>query len=642
MLDRDHRAAAGSIRSTIRTWLLGVAAAACAASPPAALAQPCGILPKERTNAAYVPDAAGEYYRIYNWLNDSAAPTEPLEADENDYHNFTYCASSLDPTQYIVGPHIRLADPTVLQINEWFYITGTNGEDFFRPPSSSAPTDINFLIYRTKDFANFELHMMAFAPNDIGVASEQYIAWGPDQATLHLNNGKWFTRLWAPHLYMDPTQGGSDPFVYLTFSAVEKGFEDGDHSIFHVRIRRSKFLEWHNKDPLLDDGIRFADQRAGLGWQAWFCYRLPDANGNLRSYFDGGVAAGANLLIPNTATIDMLGTLCGVPGYTTLQRKYYDDPPSCDPPTNPRGFEHNEATCPNIQAAILTIDPFVFIDPKLPDNHPWKRVLIYNWDGRKGCRNDEWGNHIAAMPLGSTQFYFVETESAIPLAAAKNRSNRNFAKDAAGHWQWVDNGAMTGSGYRWGWGGVAEGATAFYLPETDRYYLVYSRNTTDSAAYQIVYRMTEPGEPFSSLALSSWNDMDAPEHMLLRATDLTDPTGWSFGHPQYFEVIDCNNVVHPYLAFFAKLEGSTQRTVMFKELTVEPDGSGRLKQLYEVNFDPSRDIRFFRMPLCIKSRTTGLIGGDPGGEVDPGGPGGIGGGGVGGHSSNGDEAPDHP
>lgn len=250
-------------------------------------------------------------------------------------------------------------------------------------------------------------------------------------------------------------------------------------------------------------------------------------------------------------------------------------------------------------------DVSVYIDPMLPHDHPWKQSILYNWShNRQDTPFTQWGVHIAATPLSS----WIRTNknySAIPVAASINYNNPIF--DINGVWQ--PNGAMSISGTQWPGGGVAEGGTVLYIPLTQRYYVFYSRNTWDTSAYQIVYRMTAPGAPFSSIALpGGFADLNVPEHVLLRAPHLIGG-GQNFAQPHGFAL---NHADPPpsgpagkfMLAIHAKLHYETQpgvftgrRTVFFKELTVANPTTGELMPLSFNSADPRTDIRRFIIPV---------------------------------------------
>lgn len=603
----------------------GIAASQAAiAAPPAPAPPACQVVPKERINDLYQADPAGQFFKILNWKEVSAPLNKPNALDQ---YNFTDCIVG-GSTEQSLGPFIPMPDPTIMQIGEWFFITGTGDTE----------STANFAIYRSKDLANFELHMQAFDTDDRNGSGQHQVG---DE--LFLNKGKSYKAMWAPQLYRDPQPGESDPMVYLVFTAIE--FENNNepdwppfylnslHSCFHVRMKQSKFLQWlYICDPLEADGPRFADKRDGYGWQAWFgyqdeddCNMAPDAEW----LYDGGWHE--EKYVSCTTTLAQLGDNPGC--VHNLEHKWLFDP--CPTGTCPAGvlkawsFQHRD----HGSRTAMTIDPFVFIDPS-PTDPQWKRVLLHCWDGRGGyldggecqgdlcCPEELWGNHIVAAPIRATQFE-MEIADNIPMAHAINWWNpievdeqQCGVKDP-----WVPNGVINGEGCPWCFGGVAEGSTVLYLPANDRYYHIYSRNTAFSPAYQLVYRMTDSGGSFQDLQMSSFTDTMVQEHILLQSDSLIAPAGFSFGHAEAFMVTDCDNAVFPYIIFHVKHDQADSRTVCFKELTLDPDGSGRFKQLFRTHAEPERNVGFFRMPACVK-KTPLTIGG--GGDPPIGGKGGKG------------------
>ncbi|HEX6900542.1 MAG TPA: hypothetical protein VF789_12535 [Thermoanaerobaculia bacterium] len=502
---------------------------------------------------AYVgPSPPLTWYQGTNWLDNN--PADGL-FNTNDRYIFSLPG----------GAPLQLADPSILRIGEWFYVTGTT--------DTAARWTGNFEIYRTRDFVNFQLHMLSFDERNLNGSGQ----WLEDyQGYKRVNmNGSWFTQLWAPQLYVDPSDGGADPFVYLVFSAVQESVDGGRHSVYHVRMRRSSFLSWHNVGmvPLTGDGPRFADPRAGQGFQAWFAYK-PNNDPAQNWQYDGGYGIGK--LVPTSGRVGgLLGPNCG----QLVQRQY--------------GYSFR---CHG-SAPFMAIDPFVFIDPNLASGATWKRVMIYNWtDKNPDVASAYWGNHVAAHPLRSSHYELDVNGQTIPLAASRNTNNKVNG---------FDNGSLAANLQPWSNGAVGEGATAFYHRGSNRYYILYSRNTWDSPAYQIVYRMSEPGQLFRDLGLSAFTDTAVPENILLRATHYNVVGTASFGHPEVFTLRDEYGDERYYLLFHVKLDydqvsgtPTGRRTLMVKELTLEPDGSGRLKQLQESSADIDRDIRYFRLPSC--------------------------------------------
>ena len=230
--------------------------------------------------------------------------------------------------------------------------------------------------------------------------------------------------------------------------------------------------------------------------------------------------------------------------------------------------------------------------------------MLYNWsDANPDVPADRWGMHVAAAPLAALNFRFDANGWVIPIAMNRNSSNPVKTSDGA----WVDNGTLdqnlkpmtfAGGACASGSFSVAEGATAFFHKGSGRYYVLYSRNHWQSPAYQIVYRMTEPGQPFREIQLSRFMDEDVQEHVLLRAEHYDEVHSASFGHPEVFSLVDEAGQDRYYVVFHAKMDSSAARTIFLKELTLESTASGRLKQLHERHSDIDRDIRYFRLPVC--------------------------------------------
>ncbi|MEM9555703.1 MAG: hypothetical protein AAGC60_15720 [Acidobacteriota bacterium] len=551
--------------------------------PPVGVAQtPCSLVLNPSVAWDYQP--SGGFYALANSLDWPASGDNP-RIDADDQFNFTTCGQApSSPISQAVGQNRHMPDPTILQVGAWFYITGTGDEDGLA----------NFRIYRTQDFRNFEPHMLAFGRVDQGVRSGQWIDTATSPWQLHLNSGRRYQNLWAPQLYKDPSLGDSDPWIFLTFTSEELHGSEASRSIQLVRIRQSKFLQWHGRDFWTADGPRFADVRDGYGYQAWYGY--TPGNGVAPPWrYDGGWAEGP--LIPSTLSPNLLGPSCG-----QLERRVF-----WDPVTGVLRQHHFQHRCVGSATGLL-IDPFVFIDPKLANHDLWKRVMLYVWDSRGGHSPSSpgatfhrgWGNHVAGAPLRSSQFEFDANGTVLPMAHARNTNNPIWVSGPGGA-HWADNGTVDRYGQESRYGSTAEGATAIYLPQTDRYYLIYSRNNWDSPAYQLVYRMTEPGQPFTTIQ-SNFGNQSVPEHVLLRSNDPARSRGVSFGHAEAFSITRCDGSEWPFLIFHAKMDGSERRTVFFKELSIADFTTGELRRLYESHSNPLQDVRLFRVPSCILPR----------------------------------------
>lgn len=554
-----------------------------------------------RIGASYSTNPSGKYWEVWNYIDSGGGPAGL--PDGQDCFNFTACRPVAGAGEGSYGALINMPDPTIMQIGEWFYLTGTNG----------AYDMANFAVYRTKNFATFELHMLAFGTNDApGVRSGQWATDNPGEPadTAHLPNGA-YTWLWSGSLYKDPTDTQPDPWVHLTFSAAldAPSLQHGrshDLTSFSVRMRESDFLSWHAKDPVNDDGMRFADRRGGAAYVAWYTYRDPSNPSVFR--YDGGFSLGPGRMLPasgrTSSLVDPNGNGVLDPGELGLKLYNRKSGSACgsDLPLTQRGYMHAAVGA----ASWMGIDATVWIDPNLPASHAWKRVVMYVWDGRLGSLDGPhrryWGNNIAAAPLTSEQFSFDTRGNVRSIASARNASNPIYLPNTDGcGFRNVDNGSIDQNGREWAHGSVAEGAHAFYSPATRRYYVLYTRNTWDSGAYQVVYRMTAPDRPFSDLFLTWGTEYGVQEHILLSSDSsvFTVPQGSSYGNAEVITITDCDGTQHPYLVFHAKVHGGYNRTVFFKELTF--DGSGALRRLYPAHANPVLDIRRFRVPVCIQS-----------------------------------------
>jgi hypothetical protein len=277
-------------------------------------AQTCAVPPgATRVNDNYQPSPSGNWWLIRNWIDDNPADGKINVHYHPPYHgNDTF--NFVDAGTGTAVP-VEVPDPTIMQITSeygtWWYITGTG-----------AP----FRIYRTQDFTTFELHMNAFDTNNVGM-SNQWIA-----NNRQYMNGTWFRHLWSPQLYQDPTYGG---VVFITFAGSELSDSIDDNSARLVRIPRSDFLAWHQKNPLTDDGIRFADHRVGLGFQQWYYYNHNNYQGGGPYLYDGGHALGklipasgrpAALVGPNCGQLELRTTL-----YAHRSRQNPPFGPVCQP-----------------------------------------------------------------------------------------------------------------------------------------------------------------------------------------------------------------------------------------------------------------------------------------------------------------------
>lgn len=591
-----------------------------------------------RITSTYVPSPTGTFYEIPNWqnlnggsvryMNDGGVgvytwgPKQGLYYPKSggDWFLFALRPNGENPPGQNPGQRnqpILLADPSVMRIDNvgqnaetWYYITGTCGApdvvtNFTGDASTGSNRDelailgtqhANFVIYRTKDFYNFEVHMTAFDENNRGGSGQDRI-----YRLLYLNGGnRRFINLVSPSLYRVP--GDQSGTIYLAFSAIENpppfpgepGYVDeatflaaladaelNNSSVFLVSIGLSNFLSWHNKDWFADIGPRFGSN------PAWYAYSY---NGVLR--YDGGVAVKRG--IPCSGDPNVLAG----PSQGQLEQRFWTTSAPCGSGSLPgRGWGHRAWASHTFMAE----GPSFFHDPVTGKN--W---LLYDWNDAFGDpsnhrdpNNGVWGNHVAAHELSSLQYVFRADTSAIRIA-----NNRNSNSTIGGHL----NGRLDKMMNPWCWGGVAEASAACYISGRG-YYVLISRNTWDSAAYQIVYRHRSTNLTFESFDLENDGDYTVFEKLLLRSDRYNMPASSlgahgpaSFGSPCVFPVKDSGGGEQLYIAFHAKLESSPRRTVFFKEL-ISPT-SGTLERLYEnstgvYDNDKPKAINVFRRPRCI-------------------------------------------
>ncbi|MCC7389654.1 MAG: hypothetical protein IT431_12895 [Phycisphaerales bacterium] len=553
-------------------------------APAAAPGQNCGQPPGATLiNDLYQPDpVSGTWWRITNWddTNGNKLINTHTDPAQSDFFNFTDSA----------GTMLQLPGPTAMQL------TGPDGQTWYYFIGAQVEPDIgNYRIYRTQNFSDFDLFMKAFDPHgETLYQNSQWISNG----VLHLN-GNTYKSLLAPQLFIDPTATpGDSRWIYLSFTAAQdspSGDGIGDSSVFLVRMKQSEFLAWAAQpDKQGDvDMRRFADVRSGVGYQQWYYYKL--SNGPVGPYlYDGGWAAGHPVACSGSP-YSLLGPNCG-------QLR-----------TRLSGWAHR---CVGA-AYFMRRDGFEFFDPWLSNGDPWKRVMLYTWeDANDDVAHQNWGIHISAHPLLSNNIQFDRNHTTVSIAFDRNTNNKLLINGA-----WLDNGMVAINTQTQGlqeryWGGVAEGPSAIYLPETDRYYVFYSRNAYNAASYQIVYRMTAPGAPFSSIAMT-WGDPNVSEYLLLRTHDFTTYRDANPGTGKAFVITDAGGTDHAYLAMGFKLDRNAgamtdARTLFIKELTVADAQTGLLVQLQEstrvgLNLKPisqltateaRADMRIFRIPKC--------------------------------------------
>lgn len=581
----------------------------------------CGQSSPFEVDSNYAPTPAGGFITRDNVEPGSVSGVRGL------LYDFAVPASG-----YPAGLAPLLADPTVVRIGSWYYITGTsNGlvdaQNHDVVPTGS-PWQSDFAIYRTRNFKTFEFHSWAFQSTPAA-----------NSRVLDLGAGGRFSNLQSPQLFTDPHFPDS---VFIAFSAVQEawvpqpGLDWSDPASWQTVSNLVNTMapnpdvdqnwvdpndptyDWTDyvKDPARLGGpgeiwhgeaTRFAscyiaacdksDFEAGTGRFgpiAWFGYNENNAIGGPWRY-DGGTLVGHWVPASGTASL-------GHPAYGLLE--------TCSNAcTAGSPFLRHAST----SATKMVDGPFIFLDPQ-NDNQRWG---FYTWvDG--GCGYPTWqGVHTAGHKmLNDSYFMYDSTAMTFPLAFRWNSNNPITARlpacDASfcgPEWdcglrctastESVDNGLLDQTGRRTcnGWG-FAEGPAVFYYPVTGKYYAIYSRNAWTSPGYQLMYRMADTVE---GLGIGTFNNSSATEYVLLRSerptsvqTGCPEPCstgdeesaddfvpGRNFGHADVFHVDwPGEEHPHPYIVVHFKCDESLQRRVFFKELRFDLS-TGRIMQLYD-------------------------------------------------------------
>lgn len=662
------------LSTVVKTFI--VVAAGTVAGTAGHVAGQCGTPDSSlgaRIDASYAPaPSTGAWAEMRNWGDADSDPDGVMGDGKIAFYTsgpkqgLAYPTATVDGDWYVFalrGPGenpyperpgqkhqpIIIADPSVLRMTwqgeTWYFITGTSGApdtrtrltgdlvvDSNQDELALLGTQLaNFVIYRTKDFYHFEPHMLAFNEFTQGQPA------GPRRSNtvLHVAGDRKFIGLQSPCLYLDPAYPDD---IFLTFTAVE--YEAGETapdfatdelawrqsifnntSVFLTKMSLTEFMGWRCENWYTFQGPRFT---YGPAWYYYYYSGLYRA--------DGGSLVGH--AVPSSGPPQHYDGSTG-----PLEPRLTTDPigDHQDPPWAGRGWGHKAWSTSHTWMAEGS---YFFLDTKLgavPD-----RWLIYDWNDAKGASgntpgdlnpkftNDNWGNAIAAHPLASGDEPFIRPfvfdHNYTTMFIANNRSNYNPVSPCLTYC--VKNGRANDNGLNWWWGGVGESSCAFYLASTDCYYLLLSRNGASTAAYQVVYRRTSPGQPFTALNIGSSTDFTKPESVLLRGLYYNwyrdpvpppppaepPPPPASYGSPTYFEMVDAEGGTIPYIAFHARLEGSQRRTIFFKELTLSGND---LIQLWEGRDSPpskQASIDYYRIPWCRPEPCPADLNGD--GSVD--------------------------
>lgn len=462
-------------------------------------------------------------------LSSCPVNSNPANADYSLNSGGIFCLVGNTPVRQSGGTTVKMADPTVVKIDGNYYLSGTTDD---------LETG-NYAIYRSPNLVNWTYHGVAFSGTRVG-----------SQITI---NGRKFCNLWGPHLYMDPADPSN---VWLVFTATE---DRGPAYNFctppppgtpalTAESYQSVFVTSANKTAFVSGGgFSFADAAMGRGHEpVWYGYRVQN-NPSSALLFDGGyqqslVPPQSFRTIPVTGSAELMGSgsTCGMP----LDSVYRLG----------ARFGHK---CQGTNTWIA-LDASVFFDPTAGN----RRWFLYTWSVDELYPPTDFGawdgNHVAAYPLlNNGQMDALATADHIPIANRLNRTEAHKVNDVwNGQIAYYDdppNNEMMGDER-----GVAEGPAAFRW--NGYTYVTYSRNAWTGPGYGIFYRKVSGS--LRSAALSSWGDELTGEMALLTAFNRSKVRGPSFGSGEVF----IGPGSKPYLVFHAKANGSTTRTVYFKEL----------------------------------------------------------------------------
>ncbi len=377
--------------------------------------------------------------------------------------------------------YLRMADPTLLKIGQYYYVTGTNDE---------AEWVLNFRIYRSRNLVDWEFFKFAFDDSLRNNFSSIVV------------NSKTLCHLWSPQLYQLPSEPNK---IYMTFTAVNNSADPSlpqlcsqptpvalsRNTSYTVSIQRENFLgsgyfaEGQSQEPMP------------------FGYTVSNVAGTNR-YYDGGISQRAS------------GINAGASVPTSL-----DPVPSA---AFIRG-SGGRLCLPGDCATAIGIDPFVFLDQG-------KHWLLYTWfdtePGVAPVSNGWFGSHVAAYPMldpytmdalaeKTTQFFQVGFKSNINNAAPGEAYNGTSGRRASQ------------SPY-----GIASGPSAFTFQ--GQTYITFSRNSFDSPASGIFYRRSGNSLAglYSDAPINHWGELNSLELPLAISQDRTIPCGESVGQGQIF------------------------------------------------------------------------------------------------------------
>ncbi|MBX3402018.1 MAG: hypothetical protein KF699_01270 [Phycisphaeraceae bacterium] len=562
---------------------------------PTALAQCLGCPDGARVDDLYVASpTTGKYRLVYNKLG--------------THHNF---AVMDDANQRHTVP---MADPTIMYLNGWYYVTGT----------SPAARDANFAIYRSTDLVTWEPHMLAFSESGSqrkkltgtdkfnpssytpSPLDQKQMLHGPfcdgcssDVYALTIGagdegNSALFRDLWAPHLFLDPNDCTA---IYLSFTS---------RKVVNPKVCTYPLVRtvYYAKMSISAFEARTANFAAG-GGQPWtYNYRIGQT-----PHADGGLTAG--FPIPCSANLEEEMDPCNPAGQPGFQIRIWMDGEA-------------EFWGPNINVQgrnLMALDTFHYFDPAASN----KRWMFYTWVSDRAGWN---GNHIAAHPmLNARNMDASASNLSIGVAYRYNTSSNRIevpsdsictslgCSDGTYGCMWNGIGGPDGGPLRpvpcdgtndpitelpyefAGAYGAAEAPAAFF--RSGKTYLLFSRNNTDGPAYGIFYRFA--AKPVSNMGIG-FNDTTTPELPMVRSINRATAGGRSYGHGEVFmgpTVYQAEAGQRYFVIFHAKRQtgevGVPYRTVFIKELRFLSNGT--IRDVIENNSTVSRsDVEAFLVP----------------------------------------------
>lgn len=489
-----------------------------------------------RVTQDYVPSATGGYVRETN--SSSGPPATGSTFAFRDVAN---------------NQDILMADPTVLEIDGVYYISGTT--DGWAVPGSTLctqrnydPAHSNFAIYKTTDFRTFTFHAWAFSSTD----------WLPHQRIRTLN-GRNFARLQSPQLFRKPYDLSN---VYMVFHATEEALvpePNADGSLNWTTWQDPNtwpLNPWNHAEVLAhpdrlvntlwpDAAIlgRYYDSNAPdkltnpAYWAPEACdYGNPAKQAKIDKFnlMSARADAYGSVFIVSVPTATFKG-LSGVafpganPSWFGYRQGNGAGPLRYDGGVlqgnkipiggaasiaNPNAFASTGVTyakqlyrCGNVNTSLgmaywswgnlpwMFNDGFVFFEPGTNQAY-----LYYGWADFLCSPTSEWsGNHIAYHKLRNTPGMFELDATAPSRALAFDRNTGNPITPTnpacpSGVGVAQPNGVIDKIGCPQPFGS-AEGLAVFHWAAADggpnKYFAVYTRNMWDSPAYQVVYRVAD-------------------------------------------------------------------------------------------------------------------------------------------------------